>query len=310
MSQHHRRGASPARALLVLLTCAGLAAGSLAAAHGGRDRAGAVVAAARSHLGDHYVWGATGPHSFDCSGLTSVLWTRAGHVRGMPRTSAQQQAWAVPIPAQQARAGDLVFFGRPVTHVGLVIGRRHGAVWMIDASSSHRAVVERAVWSSGTVRFGRVPRPGMPPVRPWTSAPRPSGPLVSPRNPALHGRTPLSGLSPHPAAGSAVMRRYVALARRQVGNKGWTDNALVTVLWRHAGGDASPSSRVAIRNRSHRVLLRDARAGDVVVYPSPAGHVGIYLGGGWMVDASRSLRKVVLRPVWDAPGVQLVRWSR
>jgi len=82
------------------------------------------------------------------------------------------------------------------------------------------------------------------------------------------------------------------------------------VLWRHAGGDASPSSRVAIRNRSHRVLLRDARAGDVVVYPSPAGHVGIYLGGGWMVDASRSLRKVVLRPVWDAPGVQLVRWSR
>src|SRR5689334_19808755 len=129
MSQLRRRGASPARALLVLLTCAGLAAGSLAAAHGGkhggsgRDRAAAVVAAARSHLGDRYVWGATGPRAFDCSGLTSVLWTRTGHVRRMPRTSAQQQAWAIPIPAQQARAGDLVFFGRPVTHVGLVIGR-------------------------------------------------------------------------------------------------------------------------------------------------------------------------------------------
>jgi cell wall-associated NlpC family hydrolase len=67
---------------------------------------------------------------------------------------------------------------------------------------------------------------------------------------------------------------------------------------------------VAIRNRSHRVLLRNARVGDVVVYPAPTGHVGIYLGGGWMVDASKALGKVVIRPVWAAPGVQVVRWSR
>src|SRR5690348_7671316 len=69
-----------ARALLVLLTCVGLAAGSLAATHGGgaKDRAGAVVAAARTHVGDRYAWGAPGPDTFDCSGLTSTLWTKTG----------------------------------------------------------------------------------------------------------------------------------------------------------------------------------------------------------------------------------------
>ncbi|MFN2538337.1 MAG: NlpC/P60 family protein, partial [Mycobacteriales bacterium] len=200
------------------------------------------------------------------------------------------------------------------SHVGLVIGGAAGRLWMIDASASHHAVIRRSVWSSGVVRFGRVPRKGMPPVRPWRPRPRPPAaapalPLVSPHDPALHGRRPLVGLSPHPPAPTVTMRRYVALARKQVGATTWTDDALVTVLWRRAGGAHSPHSRAAIRNRSHRVLLRVARAGDVVVYPSPAGHVGIYVGGGWMVDASRSLGCVVLRPVWAAPGVQVVRWN-
>jgi cell wall-associated NlpC family hydrolase len=305
------------RGATVLAVCLSLAAASLGAAHGrrGRGTEAAVLSAARSHLGDRYVWGAVGPRAFDCSGLVVEVWGRQGHVPRVPRTSAQQQAWAVPIPAEQALPGDLVFFGAPVTHVGLVIGRLRGVLQMIDASSSRHGVVRRTVWSSGVVRFGRVPRRGMPRVRPWR--PRPvshpvaiTRPLVSPHDPRLHGRRPLVGLAAHPAPATARARLYVLLARHQVGRRTWTDDGLVTALWRRAGGTVSPPSRAAIRHRTHRVLLAAARPGDLVVYPAPTGHVGIYVGGGWMVDASRSAGRVLLRPVWDAPGVQLVRWSR
>jgi cell wall-associated NlpC family hydrolase len=315
----HRRGAF-ARALLVLLSSLSLGVVSLAAAHGGgKDRAAGVVAAARAHLGDTYTWGATGPDTFDCSGLTSTVWGSAGHVRHIPRTAAQQQAWAVPIPAEQALPGDLAFFDEPVTHVGLIIGRVHQRLLMIDASQSQKGVVERLVWTSGIVRYGRVPRPGMPRVRPWTPPPLPKAapkpapkpvPLVDPHDPGLKGKAPLVGLPRRPAPSTTVMRRYVALARAQVGRHTWTDTELVTALWKLAGGRASPDSRAAIQNRSHRVLLRNAAVGDLIVYPSPAAHVGIYVGGGRMIDASRSLGKVVLRPVWAAPDVQVVRWSK
>jgi cell wall-associated NlpC family hydrolase len=319
VSQQHR-SARLLRALLVLLSVLGLGATSFAAAHGGgaRDRTGAVLAAARQHHGSPYVWGAVGPQTFDCSGLTTRLWTVNGHVRRMPRTAAQQQAWAVPIPEEQARPGDLAFFGDPVTHVGLVTGREAtGRLRMIDASSSQKGVVERLVWSSGVVRFGRVPRPGMPAVRPWTPpplpakpAPVPAGPLVSPRDPALHGKAPMLGLPRTPTRGTVAMRRFAALARAQVGAWPWTDTALVTALWRQVGGTALPATREALARRTHRVLVGRAQVGDLVLYPAPAEHVGIYVGGGRMVDASRALGKVVLRPVWASPGAQIVRWDR
>lgn len=322
VSQRYRRSA-PARAVLVLLSCLALAAVSLAAAHGGGAAAStnatsAVLQAARAHLGAEYVWGAVGPQTFDCSGFTSRVWTVNGHVRRMPRTAAQQQAWAVPIPNEQALPGDLAFFGDPVTHVGLITGRApSGQLQMIDASSSQKGVVERLVWSSGVVRFGRVPRPGMPPVRPWTPPPPPAAtpapkpvPLVSPHDPALQGKAPMLGLPRSPDRGSPTMRRFAALARQQVGTKTWTDTGLVAALWAQAGGAASPATRDGIRNRTHRVLVGRAEVGDLVVYPAPGDHLGIYVGAGLMVDASRALGKVVLRPVWAAPGAQLVRWNR
>jgi cell wall-associated NlpC family hydrolase len=55
------------------------------------------------------------------------------------------------------------------------------------------------------------------------------------------------------------------------------------------------------------VPLAQARVGDLVVYGPPASHVGIYVGNGLMVDASRKLGKVVLRPVWAGPSLTLVR---
>lgn len=82
------------------------------------SRAQAAVRAALSKLGCPYVWGATGPDRFDCSGL--VQW--AYHQAGVPlhRTTYDQINDGVPVPRSQIRPGDLVF---PHTgHVQMAIG--------------------------------------------------------------------------------------------------------------------------------------------------------------------------------------------
>jgi peptidoglycan DL-endopeptidase CwlO len=81
-------------------------------------RAGIAVRAALSRLGRPYVWGATGPEQFDCSGLTQWSYARAGiH---LDRTTYQQIYDGVPIPRSHVRPGDLVF--PSAGHVQLAIG--------------------------------------------------------------------------------------------------------------------------------------------------------------------------------------------
>ena len=83
-------------------------------------RAGAAVAEARQQIGKPYVWGATGPGSFDCSGLTSWAWRAAGVE--LPRTSRQQYAAGAKISRSALQPGDLVYFGSPIYHVAVYIG--------------------------------------------------------------------------------------------------------------------------------------------------------------------------------------------
>ncbi|WP_030903661.1 C40 family peptidase [Streptomyces sp. NRRL F-5126] len=85
-------------------------------------RAAAAVAYARGALGKPYVWGATGPDSFDCSGLTQAAWKAAGV--SLPRTTYTQIGAGRRVPKSQLEPGDLVFFYSGVSHVGLYIG--HG----------------------------------------------------------------------------------------------------------------------------------------------------------------------------------------
>ncbi len=81
-------------------------------------RAGIAVRAALSRLGSPYVWGATGPDRFDCSGLTQWSYARAGiH---LDRTTYQQIYDGIPVPRYQVRPGDLVF--PSAGHVQLAIG--------------------------------------------------------------------------------------------------------------------------------------------------------------------------------------------
>jgi cell wall-associated NlpC family hydrolase len=82
------------------------------------SRAGLAVRAALSRLGRPYVWGATGPNQFDCSGLTQWAYAQAGiH---LDRTTYQQINEGIPVPRSQIRPGDLVFPNSG--HVQLSIG--------------------------------------------------------------------------------------------------------------------------------------------------------------------------------------------
>jgi len=86
-------------------------------------RAGAAVAFAQSVLGKPYIFGATGPGGYDCSGLTQAAWKAAGV--SIPRTATAQMQGLKAVPASQAQPGDLVFFygnSSYVNHVGLYIG--------------------------------------------------------------------------------------------------------------------------------------------------------------------------------------------
>jgi cell wall-associated NlpC family hydrolase len=71
-------------------------------------------------LGKPYVWGAQGPASFDCSGLTSQAWAHAGTV--IPRTSQEQWAQLPHVPLTLLRPGDLVIYFANATHVAIYIG--------------------------------------------------------------------------------------------------------------------------------------------------------------------------------------------
>ncbi|WP_216590957.1 C40 family peptidase [Streptomyces brasiliscabiei] len=84
------------------------------------SRAAAAVSYAYSKLGSPYVWGATGPNAFDCSGLTLAAYRAAGV--SLPRTTYSQIAAGRRVARSELRPGDLVFFYSGISHVGIYVG--------------------------------------------------------------------------------------------------------------------------------------------------------------------------------------------
>ena len=83
-------------------------------------RGAAAVSYALAQVGDSYVYGAAGPDSFDCSGLTMAAWAAAGV--SIPHASSMQTGIGTPVSVSSLMPGDLVFYYSPISHVGIYIG--------------------------------------------------------------------------------------------------------------------------------------------------------------------------------------------
>lgn len=117
------------------------------------SEAGAIaVAEARKHIGKPYVWGGSGPNSFDCSGLTAYAWNAAGVY--LPHSAYLQYVNTPRVAVTDIRPGDLLFFGPNPS------GIHHNAIYvgggqMIEASQTGVPVRYRGWRSKDLVGIGR-----------------------------------------------------------------------------------------------------------------------------------------------------------
>ena len=87
------------------------------------SKAASIVALAKEQVGKPYVWGATGPDKFDCSGLVQYVYQHAAGIN-LPRTTYDQVKVGQTVPLDKLQAGDLVFWGSETApyHVAIYIG--------------------------------------------------------------------------------------------------------------------------------------------------------------------------------------------
>jgi len=112
----------------------------------------AAISFARAQLGEPYHWGAAGPGSWDCSGLTMGAWSAGG--KSLPHYSVAQYQQSTPIAASQLQPGDLVFWGSSsssssIYHVALYVGDGR----IIHAPRTGRPVTEESMYYWITPNF-------------------------------------------------------------------------------------------------------------------------------------------------------------
>jgi peptidoglycan DL-endopeptidase CwlO len=114
-------------------------------------RGAVAVRYAMAQVGKQYVYGAVGPTTYDCSGLTMRAWAQAGV--SLPHSSRAQFSSGPRVAASDLRPGDLVFYYSPISHVGMYIG--NGLI--VDASNPRTDVRVTGLYSMpyvGAVRPG------------------------------------------------------------------------------------------------------------------------------------------------------------
>ena len=166
--------------------------------------AATAVAYAMRQLGKPYQWGASGPSTFDCSGLTSSAYRAAGVA--IPRVSADQFYAGQPVAVADLLPGDLIFYAddpaNPATihHVGMYVGKG----LMVHAPHTGDVVRVASIWRSGYAGAVRVVagarRPGarpptttVPPLPPppmTTAPPRTAPPTTGHRAPGSSTTAP------------------------------------------------------------------------------------------------------------------------
>jgi hypothetical protein len=212
------------------------------------------VALAAKEAGDRYEYGAEGPDAFDCSGLVQYVYAQLGVA--LPRTSRAQFAATTPVPKDQARPGDIVFFadasGR-IYHDGIYAGG--GTMWA-------------APYTGQSVRLQKVHGTSWSIGRPSTSS---SGALKEgARGPAVTEVQRALGLG----ADGVFGRQTAAAVARFQSSRGLTVDGVVgpaTLRALRSGGSAPVSARPAPPHAVHtgRPTLREGRRGaDVAVLQS------------------------------------------
>lgn len=98
------------------------------------SRALQAVSIAKAQVGKRYVWGTSGPSTFDCSGLTSYAYRQVG--LDITRSSRGQASLGVRVAKSDLRPGDLVFYYSPISHVGMYIGNGQ----IVDAANPRAGV--------------------------------------------------------------------------------------------------------------------------------------------------------------------------
>jgi cell wall-associated NlpC family hydrolase len=115
--------------------------------------ASAVIKFACAQIGKPYVWGASGPGSYDCSGLTQAAWAKAGV--GLAHNAAAQRNQVKSVSRSNLRAGDLVFYYSGLSHVGMYAGKANGTDWIVHASQSGEPVQMRKMDDGNIHSYGR-----------------------------------------------------------------------------------------------------------------------------------------------------------
>jgi peptidoglycan DL-endopeptidase CwlO len=159
----------------------------------------AAVRWALAQLGDPYRWGATGPDTFDCSGLTSSAYRAAGVT--IPRVSRAQWGAGPHVAVANLLPGDLLFYadnpGNPATihHVGMYIGNG----LMVHAPHTGDVVRVASIWRESYAGATRIVpgviTPGLP--GPPVTAPPPTSP-TPPTPPPMTTAPPTTKPSPAP----------------------------------------------------------------------------------------------------------------
>lgn len=99
------------------------------------------LAVGKKQIGDPYVYGATGPSSFDCSGLLYYSYGKVG--KRLPRVAQSQYNSSRKVSASNRKPGDLIFIGYSsgsIYHAGFYAGFWDGYGWMLDAPKPGRTV--------------------------------------------------------------------------------------------------------------------------------------------------------------------------
>ncbi|MEH1123998.1 C40 family peptidase [Micromonospora sp. CPCC 206061] len=111
--------------------------------------AGTAVKFACAQIGKMYQYGSGGPGTFDCSGLTSAAWAKAGV--SLPHNAAAQRRATDDVSRSNLRAGDLVFYYSDLHHVGMYVG----GGWIVHASRTGEPIRMRKLDAAPVHSFGR-----------------------------------------------------------------------------------------------------------------------------------------------------------